>query len=169
MTQVSTIKLLYDYNEWANSRLLAACETLTPEQWSKPAGHSWGSVHGMLVHIFAAEVIWLSRWNGVSPTTLRKPEEFPAWSDLQLAWHDHNGHLRSFVGALTDTLLKSDIHFKDTKGNEYAFPLGVLMMHLANHGTHHRGELAATLAMLDAPHPEDDLILYYRETNRSKT
>jgi uncharacterized damage-inducible protein DinB len=34
------------------------------------------------------------------------------------------------------------------------------MAHLANHGTHHRGELAAMFAMLAAPHPEDDWLIY---------
>ncbi|MGH2521990.1 MAG: DinB family protein [Anaerolineales bacterium] len=37
------------------------------------------------------------------------------------------------------------------------------MLHVANHGTHHRGELAAMLALLNAPHPEDDLLDYFIE------
>ncbi|HLB46153.1 MAG TPA: DinB family protein [Anaerolineales bacterium] len=40
------------------------------------------------------------------------------------------------------------------------------MLHLANHGTHHRGELAAMLALMDVPHPEDDLILYARQKQK---
>jgi uncharacterized damage-inducible protein DinB len=35
------------------------------------------------------------------------------------------------------------------------------MAHLSNHGTYHRGELAAMFAMMNAPHPEEDWYLYY--------
>jgi uncharacterized damage-inducible protein DinB len=35
------------------------------------------------------------------------------------------------------------------------------MGHLANHGTHHRGELAAMFALLEAAHPEEDWYLYF--------
>jgi uncharacterized damage-inducible protein DinB len=61
---LSTIELLYDYNRWANAQMLVACEQLTLEQWSRQLGHSWGSVHGVLTHMCAAEAIWLSRFNG---------------------------------------------------------------------------------------------------------
>ena len=43
-----TIKLLYDYNDWANNRMLAACAGLTAERWDQSLGHSWGSARGLL-------------------------------------------------------------------------------------------------------------------------
>ncbi|MBI4772019.1 MAG: damage-inducible protein DinB, partial [Chloroflexi bacterium] len=36
-----------------------------------------------------------------------------------------------------------------------------------NHSNHHRGELAAMLALLNVPHPEDDMLYYFREGARS--
>lgn len=161
----STIKILYDYNRWANRRMLAACQPLTPEQWDRQHGHSFGSVHGMLAHIWAAEALWLERWNGHSPKSVFKAEDFPMWADISRAWSEHEAKLSRFIEGLTDEKLEQPLPYTNTKGEAFTHPLGVLMLHLANHGTHHRGELAAMLAVLDVPHPEDDLIMYYREMN----
>ena len=158
-----TIKLLYDYNDWANNRMLAACAGLTAERWDQSLGHSWGSARGLLTHIMAGEMIWLARWKGHSPKSVRPPAEFPTFADLRAAWQEHSVELRSFVNAVTDDSLSGDVAYTNTAGEGFNNPLGHLMLHLANHGTHHRGELAATLAVLDVPHLEDDLLYYLRE------
>jgi uncharacterized damage-inducible protein DinB len=30
-----------------------------------------------------------------------------------------------------------------------------------NHNTHHRGELAAMFALMDVPHPEEEIVQYF--------
>ncbi len=166
MITIDPIRLLYDYHYWANARMLDACEALTTEQWHRPHGHSWGSAHGMLTHMLAAETIWLSRWKGTSPTILLKPEEFPALVDIRRQWAEIEDDLRRFIAACDDARLNSVLHYRTTRGDPQGDLLGVLMLHLANHGTHHRGELAAMLALMDVPHPEDDLILYARQKQK---
>lgn len=163
MITLSTLATLYDYHYWANARLLAACGALTPEQWDRPLGHSWGSVHGVLAHMLAAETLWLTRWQGASPTSLRQPEEFPTLADLRRAWAEVEANLRGFLRQCDDARLNRDLHYTTTKGVPQVQLLGELMLHVANHGTHHRGELAAMLAILEVPHPEDDLVYYLRE------
>jgi uncharacterized damage-inducible protein DinB len=165
---ISTVKLLYDYHYWANARMLNACEALTPDQWGRSHGHSWGSVHGMLTHMLAAETIWLSRWKGTSPTILLKPEEVPTLADVRRVWAEWETELRRFLESCDDTQLNSPLSYRTTRGDPQSEMLGVLMLHLANHGTHHRGELAAMLTLLNVPHPEDDLILYARAKQKQK-
>jgi uncharacterized damage-inducible protein DinB len=156
----STLALVYDYHYWMNAQMLAACEALTPEQWNRPLGHSWGNVHGLLAHMLAAEVIWLKRWQGESPRSLRQPEEFPTLEDLRRAWAELELEVRAFVAGCDDARLARDFSYTNTRGQAFSLPLGPVMLHVANHGTHHRGELVAMLAMLDVPHPEDDLLRY---------
>ncbi len=64
------IRVLYDYNAWANRRSLSAAAALTPEQFTKPMGSSFSSVRDTLAHIFGAEWIWLERFQGRSPSSL---------------------------------------------------------------------------------------------------
>jgi uncharacterized damage-inducible protein DinB len=162
-TSLSTIKTLYEYNHWANARMLKACQALTLEQWDRSLGHSWGSVHGVLTHMFAAETIWLARWKGNSPKAMRQAAEFTTFADLQTVWMRAESETKDFLATCTEKALSEPVTYINTRGETRSMPLGQLMLHLANHGTHHRGELAAMLAVLNVPHPEDDMLLYFRE------
>lgn len=162
-TSLSTIRLLYDYNRWANNRMLVACESLTLGQWGRDLGHSWGSVHGLLTHMFAAEVIWLERWKGSSPTALHQPAEFPTFAELEKAWVRTQLEAMDFIDTLSEKALAEDVTYTNTRGETCTFQLGHLMLHLANHSNHHRGEWASMLAILNVAHPEDDLLTYLRE------
>lgn len=163
MITLDTIKLLYNYNNWANERVLKACEDLTPEQWDKAQGYSWGSVHGMVVHIMAAEIAWFSRWKGVSPKSLVKAEEFPTLADVRHKWGPQREAMRWYLDDLTQDQLNSNLTYTKTNGEPEAQPLAQLMLHLFNHGTHHRGELSAMLALMNIPHEEEDLLIYLRQ------
>ncbi len=159
----STLNLIYDYHYWITRRLLAACEALTPEQWTHSHGHSWDSVHGLVTHMLTAEIIWLARWQGVSPTTLRRKEELPTLADVRREWAVVESDVRAFLAACNDPRLNQPLTYTNTRGEQFTVILGQLMLHLANHGTHHRGELVAMLALLERPHPEDDLLWYLLE------
>jgi uncharacterized damage-inducible protein DinB len=163
MVTVQTLRFLYDYHYWMNARMLQACETLTPEQWDQPLGHSWGSVHGTLAHMLAAEVIWLARWRGHSPKTMLKAEAVPVLADVRAEWARVEADLRRFIGECDEARLVADFAWVNTRGLSFSAPLGPVMLHVANHGTHHRGELVAMLTLLGVPHPEDDLLWYINE------
>lgn len=152
---------LFDYNHWANARILDAAASLTQEQLFRQHGQSWGSVHGLLVHMMSAEWIWLSRWQGVSPKAMLDPADYPTLQVLRHHWSELESELRIFVAAQTEESLQHPIAYTNTKGKSFTLPLWQLMAHLGNHGTHHRGELAAMFAVLNAPHPEDDWYLYH--------
>jgi uncharacterized damage-inducible protein DinB len=167
MTTLSILTTLYDYHYWANAQMIQACEALTLDQWTQPLGHSWESVHGLLTHMLAAETIWLARWQGQSPKTLRQPEEFPTLADIRQAWTQVESKIREFIRQCDDERLSRDLTYTNTQGQTFTLPLGQLILHVANHGTHHRGELAAMLAILQAPHSEDDLLFYFIEQQKS--
>lgn len=166
-TALSTVKTLYDYNRWANERMLVACEQLTLEQWSRKLGVSWGSVHDLLTHMFAAQAIWLSRWKGDSPRTLHQAAEFPTFHDLERAWVQVELEIQQYIDSLTDKDMTRDLVYTNTKGEQHTYPLGGVLLHVANHNTHHRGELAAMLSILTVSHPEDELLIYMREKNHN--
>jgi uncharacterized damage-inducible protein DinB len=163
MITQSTLAFLYDYHYWANARLLRPCEALSAEQWDKSLGHSWDSVHGLVVHMLAAETIWLARWKGGSPKALRRAAEFPTLADVRRAWDALEADMRAFVAGCDDAQLNQPLTYTNTRGEAHTAMLGELMLHVANHGTHHRGELAAMLALLNVVHPEEDLLFYVLE------
>ncbi len=162
------LRQLYDYHYWANHRILTAARKLAEEQLHRRHDHSWGSVHGVLLHMMNAEWIWLQRWHGESPKAFFSPEDFPTLVSLQKYWDELAVEMRVFVAAQTPQSLEKEIIYTNTLGKTYNLILWQMMVHVANHGTHHRGELAAMFASMDAPHHEDDLIHYILMTSGQK-
>src|SRR5690242_9138009 len=91
------ILLLYQYNQWANAGILQAAIQATHEQFVAPASFPHGGLRGTLVHALSAEWIWRSRWEGTSPTSLLKPDQFPDFASLQTRWEAEEARLMKFV------------------------------------------------------------------------
>ena len=157
------IRLLYDYNAWANHRTLDACAALTPEQVTRNLGSSFASVRDTLAHIYGAEWIWLERFQGRSPLSLPDTGQFADLSSLRNRWMEHEANLLRFVAGITQEDLNRVLEYKTLKFGVYRNPLWQSMQHLANHGTYHRGQVTTMLRQLGAQPILTDLMHFYRE------
>ena len=157
------LRQLYDYHYWANHRMLTTAEQLTAEQLHQQQGQSWGSVHGTLLHMMNAEWIWLWRWNGESPHAFLSPDDYPNQAVLRARWDNLESEMLAFVAAQTQASLERVLTYTTTAGQARSLILWQAMAHVPNHGTHHRAELAAMLAFMNVPHPENDLNRYFLE------
>ena len=153
------IALLYKYNQWANARILTAAASVTQEQYLAPAPFPHGGLRGTLVHALSAEWIWRTRWEGSSPTSLLKAEDFPTFEALRTRWLDEEKQLMDFINAVTDERLNHTFDYKNTSRKPLTKVLWQAMAHLVNHGTQHRAEAAAILT--DLGHSPGDLDLIY--------
>jgi uncharacterized damage-inducible protein DinB len=153
------IRALYDYTRWADDRALGAAEKLTPEQFTKALGSSFGSVRDTLVHFVSAEWIWLSRWNGTSPAAMWTAAEFPDAASVRARWSEVQRDLASFVERQNPESLQSVCRYQNLKGQPMAFPLWQLMMHMPNHATYHRGQVTTLLRQLGAQPVSTDFVL----------
>ncbi len=163
-----TLRLLYDYTAWADARVLDAVSKLTPELWTKDLGSSLKSVRDTVVHIASAQWIWLSRWKGESPKGMWTAADFPTPASIREKWEPLKAELASFVAAQTDESLKQPLSYKNLKGEPVTFPLGPLMLHVANHSTYHRGQVTTLLRQLGAQPVSTDLVLYCLEREKAK-
>jgi uncharacterized damage-inducible protein DinB len=59
-----TILEFIHYNNWANVRILKACQELTEEQLSASAPGTYGTVRATLEHIIRSEAGYLALLNG---------------------------------------------------------------------------------------------------------
>ena len=126
---LADIHSLYDYNYWANHKMLGVVETLTHEQFTKDFGSSHGGIHGTLVHIMGAEEIWLKRWKGNSPESFYSPADFPTFETISNQWEMVEMEMMGFCHMLkTDEDITRTVAYKDLKGNNLlCFPLFKLM------------------------------------------
>jgi len=159
---VEDFRTLYDFNSWANRRTLESCSSLTPEQFARDLGSSFGSVRDTLVHICGAEWLWLERWHGRSPKEIPTPAGFPDFESVRRRWAEVERDLLDYVASLTQEDVQRVMKFKTMNGTEYAQPLGQCLQHVANHSTYHRGQIATLLRQLGAKPVGTDMIAFYR-------
>ena len=157
------IRLLYDYNAWANRRSMEAAAALTLEQFTKPMGSSFSSVRDSLAHIYGAEWIWLERFQGRSPASLPDPTQFADLASLRERWAEHEPRLLGFVRGVTQADLERVLEYKTLKFGVYRNPLWQSMQHVVNHGTYHRGQVTTLLRQLGTQPILTDLMHFYRE------
>jgi len=151
---------LYEYNYWANKRYLAVAETLTAEQLFRKQGHSWDSVQAIFVHMLSSERMWQQRWRGERGTFL-DPQDFPTAASIREYWVAVEKNMRNFIAEQTELSLMNNITYTNPKGKTFTLPLWQMVIQPPNHNTHHRGELAAMFALMNIPHPEEEVVQYY--------
>ena len=157
------MKVLYDYNAWANRREMEAASALTTEQFTKPLGSSFSSVRDTLAHILGAEWVWLERFQGRSPSSLPDGSQYADLATLRAAWLEHEARLLKFVAGLKQDDLNRVMEYKTLKFGTYSNPLWQSMQHVVNHGTYHRGQITTMLRQLGAQPMLTDLMHFYRE------
>jgi uncharacterized damage-inducible protein DinB len=152
---------LYEYNRWANQRAREACAPLSAEEFVRPLGSSFSSVRDTLVHLFGAEWIWLERWHGRSPRALPSPAEFASLESIRQKWAEVEKGQRDFIAGLSDARLGAVVSYVNMKGETWSYPLGDMLVHVVNHGSYHRGQVATMLRQLGRTPPGTDYLLYF--------
>ncbi len=161
---VETLRTHLVYTSWATDRLLEAAGKLSPEELLRDFGTADRTVLGTLTHIFGADRVWLARIEGT-------PQEFPKGYDLaRLAseWAELYGRWNAWAGAQTDASVAEKIAYKDIKGNSWVSPIWQIVLHVVNHGTHHRGQVTGFLRAMGHAPPPLDLIAFYRRPGGSR-
>lgn len=158
------LQTLVDYHYWARDRLLDAVERLTPEQFTRDLGNSFSSIRDTVVHLFAADWIWCSRWEGESPQTMPASGAFPDIATLRRVWREHEHRVRAVLDKLGADGVGRVIEYRTTNGQPQAQLFWQMLQHLVNHGSYHRGQVTTMIRQMKAVPPKSmDLIAFYRE------
>lgn len=140
---------LFDYNLWANKAFIAVLEQQT---FTDP------KILTLLSHTANAQIIWLDRVNGkVSQTAVWEEYALPEAIELLMKGsHDWINMLKN----LDD--LDLSIGYHNSKGVSFSSPITDILVHVANHGTHHRGQIATLLRVEGISPPASDFIFFCR-------
>ncbi|MEP7362084.1 MAG: DinB family protein [Acidobacteriota bacterium] len=162
MVPSSMLTLHLRYTTWASARLVDAASKLTAAELTHDFKTSEKSVVGTLAHTFAADRVWWHRINGTTPSKFIDPEKDFLIETLQTEWPALLAQWEEFIAAQDEAALGGKIEYKDLKGNSNATPLWQIVLHVVNHGTHHRGQASGMIRALGHVPPPLDLIAYYR-------
>ena len=155
------IRGLYGYHRWANRRLFDAAAARGEDAEGREVGKqfSFPTVRRMFAHLYGADWIWLMRWKGTSPAKL-PGGEIESLAALREKWDAVEKEQQAFIESLAPADLGRIVDYKNLEGKPFRLPLGLLLQHVANHGTHHRSEIATMLTMIHGSPPPTDLAIY---------
>ena len=156
------VRVMYDYNTWANDRVLTLVAKLTWEQYTVSGSVSHSSVRETLVHTMWGQALWLSRWQGFGDIADEEPEDDETVVPLRDRWRKIDAATHAFVAGLDEDALHRRVHYQ-IRGVDHAQPLWALLLHQVNHATQHRSEVAVMLTEYGYSPGSLDLVIYLHQ------
>ena len=160
---IDLIRGLYDYHRWANRGLLDVATTLGEETAGRAVGtqFSFPTLRGMFAHVYGADYLWLQRCRGETGFTPPTENDFATLAALRQRWDPFEKDQQAFVAGLQPADLDRPVKFSSRfLGGDFECALGPLLLHVADHATHHRSEIATMLTRLSGSPPPTDLVVY---------
>lgn len=161
-----TLRCHLNYSAWASRLLVESAAQLSEDELTRDFKTSDKGVLSTLVHVFAADRIWLDRLES------RSKQPFVSDCDyslhvLQNEWPALQDRWTNWIAGLTDAMVYDVLRYSDLRGNQWEQPIWQIVLHVVNHGSHHRGQVSGFLRAMGRTPPACDLIVYYRRAATS--
>ncbi len=159
---IQEIQKLFAYNSWATNRIFDSLAGMPESQYLMDLKASHGGIHGTFTHLVAAEKVWLSRWVGKPESRLMSVEEVPSLARLKVSWEDVAGRTARFLSRLDDRKLQQQFDYASLSGEKQTSTYQQTLLHVVNHSSYHRGQIAALVRQVGGLPVRTDLIEFYR-------
>lgn len=154
MSLVSDFRLMAGYNQWMNARLYAAAAALDEAELRADRGAFFGSILSTLEHVLAADAHWLRRFavnfpafaslepvrHGPLPALVRGIT-FPDFARLRVDREAMDEVLLDFTREADEVTYAQPLNYVNSAGESFTREAGLVLRHVFNHQTHHRGQV----------------------------
>ena len=163
MIEPAFVRTMAHYNAWQNDSLYAAAASLSDEARRLERGAFFGSIHGTFCHLLWGDRMWLSRFSGTPKPSVPGSESarmIEAWSELLAERRVTDALIGEWAATLSPDWLAGDLTWvSGISRRELTKPRALLVAHMFNHQTHHRGQVHAMLTAAGAKPDDTDLML----------
>ena len=151
-------QLLSKYNPQANAEMMGVLEKLSPDQITKDVHSFYGSILGLLNHILVSDVFGIKRLRKQFPELEQIRAKLPTfrmegWKDI--IWPSLavlkpirtavDEAIQQACDLLTEKQYASVLTYKNWDGKTMQKPSWLVLIHMFNHQTHNRGQIAVIL------------------------
>ena len=141
---------LYEYNEWSNRRVLNCLQRQNVRD---------EKILSLMGHVVAAQFLWLHRIQGLAPPDVKLWGEYSLEQLIKLS-EEAGKRWLDFVHA-TDHFNR-ELEYTNYVGDPYVNNVEMIMIHLVNHSSYHRGQIAMLLRQTGFEPINTDFITYDR-------
>lgn len=141
------------YNRWQNQSIYSAAGRLEDQQRRRDCGAFFGSLHGTLSHVLFADQIWMHRFAGTPAprvtTIAESVTAFADWAQMAQERADFDEVIIDWTDRMDTAWLDGDLAWQSgALGRTVSRPKWMLVAHMFNHQTHHRGQAHCMLTQL---------------------
>jgi uncharacterized damage-inducible protein DinB len=153
---LKTIKFLAEYNSITNKNMNEYIKGLTEEQWTKKFGGYFNSIRSLCNHLCISDFNWLKRFSLLRPFEYIKDQFFKntySFGSHAITTKDDyfrlrkelDNYLKLFEEELKEEDLNKRLIYRDSHNDEHNQEFGLVVLHVFNHQTHHRGMISIYL------------------------
>lgn len=152
------------YNRWQNRSLYREAGKLSDDDRKSPRGAFFGSVHATLSHLLFGDQVWMHRFGHPDkPRAKSIPDSvhaYPDWAELTAARAAFDEVIIAWADGLDPAWLAGALTWTPPAlGTPLTKPRWLLVTHLFNHQTHHRGQVHCLLTGFGMKPDDTDLPL----------
>jgi len=148
------------YNRWQNESLYDVADALSDDERRRECGAFFGSIHKTLSHLLWGDRMWMSRFTEVQKPQGGIPESvtlYPEWEGLKRERVAFDETIVKWADGVNPDWLAGDLTwFSGAAQREVTKLKWLLVTHMFNHQTHHRGQVHCMLTQAGGkPQPTD--------------
>lgn len=156
------VRAMASYNRWQNENLYSAADTLSDAARKQQRGAFFGSIHGTLNHLLFGDQAWMSRFAGTPKPKAASIADTVAmhesWGELKRERAAFDRVIIDWAERLDAAWLEGDLTwYSGAMQRDVTKPKALLVVHLFNHQTHHRGQVHCMLTQAGAKPGDTDL------------
>jgi uncharacterized damage-inducible protein DinB len=161
------LSTLMRYKAWANELVFAAAAKLPPAELTAPRSIVFGNLLRTLNHVYAMDAVWRAHLEArPHGYTTRNPDACPPLAELREAQRAMDAWWVDYAGALPESRQDEVVSFRFIGGGPGAMTRREILMHVANHGTYHRGNVASMMYQAGVAPPTTDLPVFFSRKTR---
>lgn len=150
---------LFEYNYWANWKIVGAAGEILPEQFTAPTSITWRNLRGTLVHTLDVEQSWRRRLRGEEKAVWDAElpaDRFANVLELEAYWRTDAQEMLVWLEEFDDERLAVMVDL----GPRDRFPMWFFLVHIVTHGTEQRRDVSILLKNLGHEAPELEFLWY---------
>jgi uncharacterized damage-inducible protein DinB len=153
---IQTLYFFANYNLAVNQKMNAHIDTLSDDQWNRRFSGYFNSIRSMCNHIYTCDFNWLKRFSQLRSFSFIEGTEIENGLEygkmhigtiqdyrVKREWLDTK--ILEFVAEIEEKDIQAILKYVDSHGTTYQNNFGLLVLHMFNHETHHRGMISLYL------------------------
>lgn len=146
----SYYQLMAEYNCWMNQNIYSVCSEIPDEQRKQDLGAFFKSIHGTLNHLLYGDKTWMGRFTNQPFLVTAVGQELYADFDVLRAEREKvDQQILEWSKHLDSNWLSQPFEYTSSvDGKRRVFPTWVLVTHMFNHQTHHRGQITTLIKQM---------------------